>query len=145
MTSDDDTVNATCVSVPEELRKVDNTIRVGAALLLFSGTRRAPTSLQSCLEAYGYTVDAFDSIDGADGDLADDAVWDPLLAKVRQGVYIAAVISPPCTTFSRLRNAPGGPPPLRGTDGRERYGLTGLDKGQSELVRLHNLLALRGI
>ena len=91
------------------------------------------------MEALGFEVDAYDIINGAQFDIADDAVWDPLHAQLRAGQFSAAMISPPCGTFSRLRNAPGGPPPLRGTTGASRYGLLGLDKTSADLVRLHNI------
>lgn len=142
--SDELTAVETTVT-PESLPTVELASPKHAALLMFSGAMHDNTSLQSCLEAFGFSVDAYDILNGAAGDLSDDSVWDPLLAKIRSGKYIAAVISPPCGTFSRLRNVPGGPPPLRSANGRERYGLSTLDKGRAETVRLHNLLALRGI
>jgi hypothetical protein len=85
----------------------------GVALLLFSGSSsRTSGSLQSHLELLGFTVEAYDILNGAAGDLSDDAVWDPLLRRIKSGIYTVAVISPPCSTFSRVRNVPGGPRPL---------------------------------
>ena len=43
--------------------------------------------------------------------------------------------SPPCGTFSVVRELPGGPPVLRGTEGTARYGLPELTIEQKELVK----------
>ena len=45
--------------------------------------------------------------------------------------------------FFTVRSIPGGPPPLRGLAGSDRYGLPGLRHKDAELVRVHNLLAQR--
>ena len=102
-------------------------------------------NLQHQLEAQGFTVAAFDIVAGPAGDLADDAIWDPLLERLRRGEFFAVIVSPPCGTFSRVRMLPGGPPPLRGITGKDRYGLAGLDFKRAEQVRPHNILALRSI
>ena len=85
----------------------------------------------------------FDILHGPQCDLADDAVWRPLRALIEGGKFPGLIAGPPCETFSRVRNLPGGPPPLRGVEGSLRYGLRGLTPKQTEQVRLHNLLAVR--
>ena len=60
-----------------------------------------------------------------------------------QVCFFAIASPPPCGTFSRVRNVPGGPPPLRGVVGVERYGLKTLPKRDADTVRAHNLLAQR--
>lgn len=76
-------------------------------------------------------------------DLADDAYWDPFLAHVLANEFSGILASPPCNTYSRLRNKLGGPPPPRGIVGRDRYGLKRLCISDKGLVRLHNLISLR--
>lgn len=115
------------------------------ALLLFSGPRAKDGGLQQCLESHGFSVQAFDIFNGPEFDLTDDAIWDPLHARIMAGEFVSAIISPPCGTFSRLRNIQEGPPPLRGVAGRDRYGLVDLTNKRAEQVRSANLLAIRGI
>ena len=112
-------------------------------LLMFSGPRLGAGTLKEYLESYNFIVADFDIVNGSQYDILDDAVWDPLWKKVQARGFCAAIASPPCSTFSRVRNVPGGPPPLRGTEGSERYGLIGLRPKDSDEVRKHNLLAIR--
>lgn len=91
----------------------------------------------------GLECENWDIASGPQFDLADDAAWDKLLNRIKTREYAGAFASPPCTTCSRLRNKPGGPPPLRSADGPCRYGLVGLSIPNKERVRLHNLLYLR--
>lgn len=114
-------------------------------LLLFSGPLHRMDSLQHFLEKFGFVVTCFDKVNGPEYDLADDAVWGPLCARINSGEFAATVISPPCGTFSRLRSIPGGPPILRGVEGSSRYGLPKLSIARAEQVRLANLLAVRGL
>lgn len=115
----------------------------GICLLLFSSPREATGSLKELFTSCNFEVEDFDPCNGSQLDLTDDAIWDPLLKKVEAGEFQAIFSSPPCGTFSRVRSVPGGPPPLRGPTGSERYGYTGLQKHAAETVRLHNLLAVR--
>jgi hypothetical protein len=85
----------------------------------------------------------FDVENGPQFDLADDAAWDPLVVRVRASEFAAAFASPPCTTYSKLRSRPGGPPPVRGVAGACRYGLPGLSVANKELVRKHNIISIR--
>jgi len=114
-------------------------------LILFSGRLGTSGSLESCLRKFGLDVEAFDVLNGSQYDLTDDSIWEPLHRRITAGGFAAVIVSPPCGTFSRLRSIPGGPPPLRGLSGKDRYGLAGLDKRRAEQVRLANILALRGI
>ena len=112
-------------------------------LLLFSGPRLGAGTLKEYLESYNFIVADFDITNGSQYDILDDAVWDPLWKEVQARGFCAAIASPPCSTFSRVRNVPGGPPPLRGAEGIERYGLRGLRPKDLDEVRKHNLLAVR--
>ena len=104
-------------------------------LVLVSGPKGRPDGIQHLASKAGWGVEAYDSVNGADHNLADDAVWDPIRLKLESGGFDAVLASPPCTTASRLRKAGGGPPPLRGTEGRQRYGLPDLSIKDKELVR----------
>lgn len=115
----------------------------GKILLLFSGPRCTSGNLASLLETAGFEVVDFDTANGPQFDLVDDLVWEPLRRRIEDDEFLALVASPPCGTFSRARLMPGGPPPLRGTVGTDRYGLRGLKPQQTEVVRMHNLLAVR--
>ncbi len=58
--------------------------------------------------------------------------------------YDAFLLSPPCSTFTPARSSGGrGPKPLRGTKGRDRYGLRGLSVEDKNKVKEGTLLALR--
>jgi hypothetical protein len=112
-------------------------------LLLCAGPDERELSIFKLLLKSGICGENWDLVNGAQFDLTDDATWDPLVARVRSREFVAAFASPPCTTASRLRNKPGGPPPLRGLAGKDRYGLSGLSVPNKEKVRVHNLILLR--
>ena len=107
-------------------------------LLLCAGPNERELSLLNLLVKSGAEGENWDLVNGPTFDLSDDATWDPLVARVRLSEYAAAFASPPCTTASRLRNKPGGPPPLRGLIGASRYGLSGLtQQGVGEASQPH--------
>jgi hypothetical protein len=134
-------------SIPRNLCLVNSFKPVATAklkiLLLCTGPDSRPNSLISLITKAGYGCESFDVVNGPLFDLTDDATWDPLVARVRAGEFAAAFASPPCTTCSKLRNIPGGPPPLRGASGACRYGLPGLSIPNKELVRKHNIIFVR--
>ena len=115
----------------------------GNILLLFSGPRSHRGNLTEQLANCGFVVNDYDIANGEQFDLTDDAIWYPLYRSISAGEYQAVFSSPPCGTFSRVRNVPGGPPPLRGSEGTDRYGFCNLPKHHAEQVRKHNLLAIR--
>ena len=58
--------------------------------------------------------------------------------------YDGFLLSPPCSTFTPARASGGrGPKPLRGTQGRDRYGLKGLTVEDKNKVKEGTLLSLR--
>ena len=77
-------------------------------LLLCAGTVRRPRGLSALLGKYGCEVVAFDKVDGASGDITDDAIWLPLADRINSGHFNGVFASPPCSTFSRARALPGG-------------------------------------
>ena len=120
------------VSASENLPAAVQSKHRSTVLILFSGRQDVSGNLESCLTKLGLHVESFDIINGSGFDLSDDAIWEPLHKRIVSGEFAAVVASPPCGTFSRLRSIPGGPPPLHGILGRDRYGLVGLDKRQAE-------------
>ena len=83
-----------------------------------------------------------------DQDLADDAVWQRLSQRIRDGHYDLVLASPPCRTFSESRRKQPGPPVLRGWE--HRYGFPKsraaelrLKPHHFERLRMDNLLAER--
>ena len=89
------------------------------------------------------TCEEFDYASGPAYDNADNAVWEPLLGRIKSGVYTGLFAVPPSDTFLKSRGDPGQPPALRGTDGADRYGYCKLAVADLALIRLHNLYAVR--
>ena len=112
-------------------------------LLLCAGPKNRPKGLHALLSGYGFEVRSYDVADGISGDISDDSIWNPLAAEISAGRFCGVFASPPCSTFSRARSLPGGPPPLRGPNGGERYGLASNTPKDKERVREANLLAER--
>ena len=83
-----------------------------------------------------------------DQDLSDDATWQRLSQRLRDGQYDILVASPPCRTFSESRRKQPGPPVLRGWE--HKYGFPKsraselrLKPHHFERIRTDNLLAER--
>ena len=89
------------------------------------------------------TVDYYDIINGERQDLADQHLFENLVAKIAERQFAGLLASPPCSTFSRARGGGSGPQRLRGPNGPDRYGLRGLRPADKERVRLGTLLAQR--
>ena len=60
-------------------------------------------------------------VNGSHQDLSRDDVWTKILVQIKLGTYSAVIMGPPCSTFSRARERPPGPRPLRSAD--QPYGL----------------------
>ena len=124
-------------------------------LLLCAGPNDRDQSIYKLLVKAGFEVDNFDLVNGDGNDIADKAVFDRICRAVTAKDYVAAFASPDCSTFSNDRNMPGGPPPVRGIEGRDRYGLKfygtrvtsapkqPLSREDKENVRYHTLVAVR--
>ena len=124
-------------------------------LLLCAGPNDRDQSIYKLLVKAGFEVDNFDLVNGDGNDIADKAVFDRICRAVTAKDYVAAFASPDCSTFSKARSMPGGPPPVRGIEGRDRYGLKvygtrvtsapkqPLSREDKENVRYHTLVAVR--
>jgi hypothetical protein len=59
------------------------------------------------------TLKEVDILRGDGNDVTNTEHWDGLMMELKSGNFDVLIITPPCNTFSRARNTPGGPPPLR--------------------------------
>ena len=90
-------------------------------LHMFSGLRR-PGDLEWYLVRLGapvgirVVVESMDYAYGQEFDLSDGSVIDRLVHASRRKVYSGGQNGSPCSTWSRVRFVPGGPPPLRMRD-----------------------------
>ena len=125
------------------LQQLPDTTRAIRASFYAQDRRPRPKGLHALLSAYGFAVHSYDVADGISGDISDDSIWNPLAAEISAGKFGGVFASPPCSTFSRARSLPGGPPPLRGPNGSDRYGLGSNTPKDKERVREANLLAER--
>ena len=79
------------------------------AIVLFSGSCQAEVHLPGALADAGFTVEAVDiEIHDTLHDLADATVTEPILTRIRGGVFDVVTLATPCSTFSILNE-----PPLR--------------------------------
>ena len=91
----------------------------------------------------GAIVHLVDVLQHSSHDLADHHVWEDIIVAIQSGFYDGIFMSPPCSTFSAARGYPGGPPPLRGPEPPDIYGLPNLDVASKDKVRQGTLHALR--
>ena len=90
-------------------------------LHMFSGLRR-PGDLEWFLVRLGakvgirVVVESMDYAYGPEFDLSSGSVIDRLVRASRRKLYSGAQNGSPCSTWSRVRFVPGGPPPLRTRD-----------------------------
>ena len=113
-------------------------------LHLFSGPAGRSDGLAAALKRLGCECEDWDIVNGSVYDLADDATFRQLRARVQRGEFDGGLLGPPCHTFSNARKEnDGGPRPLRLPGDRDIYGRPGLTPEEKEDVRLGTLLALR--
>ncbi len=114
------------------------------ALYLFSGFAGKPEGLDSLLAQEGWGCEMVDIENGRQFDLAEDAVFEGWLRRIRDREFSALFMSPPCSTFSAARSMPGsGPRPLRGEHPPDLFGFAWLRGREKEQARLGTLLATR--
>ena len=107
----------------------------------FSGPSGRQDGFAAYLATLGHHCVEYDILnDKVEQNLADERILQNLIGSL--GTCAGLLIGPPCRTFSRARRHGGGPPPLRGTHGKERYGLKNLKKTDHDKVRLDTLLAI---
>lgn len=120
-------------------------------LYLFSGLAGKTTGIEAAAAQVSLElgcviqVDMVDKLNSSLADLLDEDCAEWYLNGIESGYYDAGLGSPPCETYSMARERPGGPPPLRGAEGPDLYGLPNLKPAQKESARKGTLLSLRGI
>lgn len=120
-----------------------STERKYKVLYLFSGPRRQEDGFERQCQNLGIECTCIDIEYDASHNLLDQAVWERIEKDLPD--YDGFLITPPCSTFTAARSAGGkGPKPLRGIQGKDRYGLKTLKPHQKEKVKEGTLLALRG-
>ena len=124
-----------------------NAIRI---LYAFGGPENKAGGFEECAKEIAnetgseVIVEIFDLINGDHQDLANDTIFQKLIDRIQRKEFNAAMLPPPCSTFSSARSeTDGGPRPLRKAEGPERYGRKDLTPEEKESVRLGTLLALR--
>ena len=120
-----------------------STERKYKVLYLFSGPRRQEDGFERQCQNLGIECTCIDIEYDASHNLLDQAAWERIEKDLPD--YDGFLITPPCSTFTAARSAGGkGPKPLRGIQGKDRYGLKTLKPHQKEKVKEGTLLALRG-
>eukprot|EP00971_Amphidinium_carterae_P235911 4681745-Amphidinium_carterae.2 len=113
----------------------------------FSGPPARPDSFGSSVRNLGASVAEIDVLNAREHDLVDQENWTKLWSRMVD--FHAVLLAPPCFTFSRARRYDHGPRPLRGHEGRARYGsyygLADLTIEECKEVKTGPLLALRAI
>ena len=125
-------------------------------LLMCAGPDDREQSITKLLKHAGYGVRNYDIANGPDvNDLADTAVFDQIMHDIDAGDYVGGFASPPCNTYTKARNKPGGPKPLRGPRGRDRIGFktkkgvpcykdgSPLSTSEAQNLKKHTLIAVR--
>ena len=110
-------------------------------LYLYSGPRRPDDGLADCMEKLGAECVCVDKEFNNDHDLLDQSFWESCATSFEE--YDSYTASPPCSAFTPARRPDGGPRPLRGTTGPQRYGLPDLSIGEKKKVTEGTVMALR--
>ena len=119
-------------------------------LFMFSGPAARADGIPALLQRAGHRVDCMDLVNAQlpDQDIANDATWERVRAKLIAGHYHFLLASPPCRTFSEARHRTPGPPVLRSW--KHPYGFPKsrakefrLQPHHYEQIRLDNLLGER--
>ena len=67
---------------------------------LFSGPSREEDGMGVEVRRLGAEMDERDILHGPQSDLADEAVWTPIIEDIKGGEYDGGFAGPPCSTFS---------------------------------------------
>ena len=110
-------------------------------LYLYSGPHRPDDGLTKYLQELGAECVCVDKEFNNEHDLLDQQFWEDCRDSFCE--YDGFLISPPCSTFTPARRGQGGPKPLRGINGADRYGLKGLGPREKKQVTEGTILALR--
>lgn len=118
--------------------------RLCRVLYLFSGAQRkasVASFLQEQAAGVGiqFELREIDIQNSPEWDLADRSLQKRLLEELRQGHYHVVLVTPPCSTWSRVRGANcRGPPPVRSRE--HPWGFPWLSKRHQKDAELGNVL-----
>ena len=110
-------------------------------LYLYSGPHRPNDGLARYLRDMGADCVCVDREFNESHVLLDQTFWE--MCKADFDKYDSWMSSPPCSSFTPARRGQGGPEPLRGVQGPERYGLRNLRPEDKKKVVEGNVLAIR--
>eukprot|EP00435_Cladocopium_sp_Y103_P055167 s446_g18.t1 len=110
-------------------------------LYLYSGPHRPDDGLAHFAAELGSDCTCVDKEFDDEQDLLCQSYWEDLRKTFRE--YDSALMSPPCSSFTPARRGLGGPRPLRGTVGRERYGFKNLTPQEKKTVTEGTIMAIR--
>ena len=113
------TMTSGSASTSPSTTTTDRTIAPRIYIHAFSGPASRLDGFSAALAKCGHRCIEFDTLNDAfEQNLGDEMVLQRLLDQL--STCAGVLIGPPCRTFSRARKHDGGPPPLRGTQGRDR-------------------------
>ena len=131
-------------SPPSEPRDTTRGIRICRVLYLFSGAQRKASVAsflqeESSRSAIQFELHEIDIQNSPDWDLTDKALQGRLLQDMARGHYHVVLITPPCSTWSRVRGANcRGPPMIRSQ--AYPWGFPWLSKRHQKDAELGNVL-----
>ena len=111
----------------------------GVALEVFSGSGALSKAWWQCRRLAGVPIFELDIANDGSLDLLTRKLQQNVLGWVRAGLVTTVWLGTPCNSWSRAREIPGGPPPLRSGD--FPLGLPGLRRADADKVRIGNELA----
>lgn len=121
--------------LPEPALSPSRSLRTQVFLEVFSGSGRLASAVgKTC----GWPCLLWDITLGDDYDLTKRCNQWKILEWVRSGQVRAGHLGTPCNSFSRARDQPGGPPPLRSD--MQPLGLPSLKPHDAKKVHLGNIL-----
>ena len=121
--------------LPEPALSPSRSLRTQVFLEIFSGSGRLASAVgKTC----GWPCLLWDITLGDDYDLTKRCNQWKILEWVRSGLVRAGHLGTPCNSFSRARDQPGGPPPLRSD--MQPLGLPNLKPHDAKKVHLGNIL-----
>ena len=110
-------------------------------LYLYSGPHRPDDGLESFMKRLGAECVCVDKEFDNGHDLLDQTFWESCMNDFER--YDSYMASPPCSTFTPARRPDGGPKPLRGVSGPDRYGLRWLTMDDKKKVTEGTVMAVR--
>lgn len=123
------------LKAPQPALSVPRALRFQVFLEIFSGSGRLGRAV---MKHCSLPVLLWDITYGTDYDLCVRKNQWKILEWIRCGAIAAGHLGTPCNSFSRARDQPGGPPPLRSDS--KPLGLEGLRPGDEAKVRIGNVL-----